>query len=130
MTTLTETTTVQTSSGPVTVRHRPEISVSVNNEATWITCTLCGRSDYARRFSGKSHKSYCDLRGSFGFSAGDLGAKVASAASPMTAEEARSAGEAASRDGMVHSRFRTSDDLVGAVANGFISESNAMNSDD
>jgi len=129
MSALTSATTVQTSSGPVTIRHRPEMAVSTLNGAAWITCTLCDRSDYAHRFSGKSHKSYCDLRGFDGFSTKPA-PRAAAPTGPMAPEELKAAGEGAARDGMVTKRFRSEGDVVAAVANGYLSESAAMNRDD
>lgn len=130
MTTLTETTTVDTSSGPVVIRHRPEMAVSTNNGAAWIKCTLCERGDYAARFTGKSHKSFCDLRGLNGFAFGPAKSAPATTVAPMTAEELRAASDRAAATGLVTKNFRTEDDVVAAVRGGFLSESDAMNRDD
>ena len=133
MTTLTETTTVQTDDGDVTVRHHRDIVAFADHGTLYVKCNGCGRSDYAHRFTGKSHKSFCDLRDqhahTFGAPTKPEAAKAPSATAADLAAQ-RKAGEAATRDGLVHSRFRTSDDVVDAVKRGYITMSAAMNSDD
>ena len=133
MTTLTETTTVQTDDGDVTVRHHRDIVAFADHGTLYVKCNGCGRSDYAHRFTGKSHKSFCDLRDQHAHTFGTASKSVVGVtAAPTTDDLAaqRKAGEAATRDGLVHSRFRTSDDVVDAVKRGYITMSAAMNSDD
>lgn len=119
MTTLTATTDVQTSSGDLTFRHAAWVKVSTNNSAAWVTCVECGRGDYANRFGGKSHKSYCDHRGETGYTYGDT-AKVAAKATAVGSDESlRAAGHT----------FADADELVTAVRTGCVSMSAAMNRD-
>jgi hypothetical protein len=125
------TTTVILGNGTTdTFEHRAEINISTNNGAAWITCSCCGRGDYAARFSGKSHKSFCDLRGVRGFTPVSPAARDSAPPSSMQVGDLARASDIAKRTGLVSGAFRTEDDVLAAVHAGYLSADAAMNRDD
>lgn len=124
-------TTVTIDSGTTeTFEHRDELKVSTNNGAAWITCSCCGRGDYAARFSGKSHKSFCDLRGVRGFAPVSPAAHDSAPLRSAQIDDLARASDTAKRTGLVSKAFRTEDDVLAAVQAGYLSASDALNRDD
>jgi hypothetical protein len=125
------TTTVTLGNGTTdTFEHRAEINISTNNGAAWITCSCCGRGDYAARFSGKSHKSFCDLRGVRGFTPVSPAALAPAPLRSAQVDDLARASDTAKRTGLVSKAFRTEDDVLAAVHAGYLSMGDAMNRDD